>query len=73
MWMAGGDVKGGQTIGTTDELGLNAVEDRLHVLDLYATILHLMGIDPMRLTFLHPGRPERPTLNQGKPFTRIVG
>ena len=73
MWMAGGDVKGGQTIGTTDELGLNAIEDRLHVLDLHATILHLMGIDPMKLTFLHQGRPERPTINQGKPFTRIVG
>ena len=44
MWMAGGGVRGGQTIGATDELGLWATEDRLHVHDLHATVLHLLGI-----------------------------
>ncbi|HAN98389.1 MAG TPA: DUF1501 domain-containing protein [Planctomycetaceae bacterium] len=68
MWMAGGGVRGGQVIGATDELGLHAIEQRLHVLDLQATILHALGIDPMRLTYLHGGRPERPTINQGRPF-----
>ena len=51
MWMAGGGVKGGQTIGATDELGLHAVEDRLHVHDLHATILHLLGLDNMELVY----------------------
>jgi hypothetical protein len=73
MWMAGGGVRGGQTIGTTDELGLNAVEDRLHVLDLHTTILHLMGIDGTRLTYLHNGRPERPNNNVGAAYTKITG
>ena len=72
MWMAGGGVRGGQTLGATDELGLRAVEDRLHVHDLHATILHLMGIDAMRLTYIHKGRPERPTLNEGNFFERLV-
>ena len=73
MWMAGGGVKGGQTIGATDELGLHAVEERLHVHDLHATILHLLGIDHMQLVYRHKGRPERPTLNEGEALTKIVG
>jgi len=73
MWMAGGGVKGGRVIGTTDEIGLHAVEDRLHIHDLHATILHLLGIDHMQLTYRHQGRPERPTLNEGNAFTRITG
>jgi hypothetical protein len=73
MWMAGGGVQGGQVIGSTDEVGLRAVEDRLHVHDLHATILWLMGLDAMRLVYPHQGRPERPTLNEGDPFRRIVG
>lgn len=71
MWMAGGGVVGGRTWGATDELGLRAVEDRLHVLDLHATILHAMGLDPLKLTYLHEGRPERPTLNTGRPFMKL--
>src|SRR5947208_8476399 len=51
MWMAGGGVKGGQTIGSTDDVGLHAVEDRLHVHDLHATILHLLGLDHTKLIF----------------------
>ena len=73
MWMAGGGVKGGQVIGETDELGLHAVKDRLHVHDLHATILHLMGLDHTKLIYRHQGRPERLTLNEGEPFTAITG
>jgi hypothetical protein len=71
MWMAGGGVRGGQTIGATDELGLRAVQDRLHVHDLHATILHLLGLDHMQLTYLHKGRPERPTMNEGHPCRKL--
>ncbi|MFO0907422.1 MAG: DUF1501 domain-containing protein [Isosphaeraceae bacterium] len=73
MWMAGGGVKGGQTLGATEELGLRAIENKLHVHDLHATILHLMGIDNMALVYNHKGRPERPTLNEGEPCRAIFG
>lgn len=73
MWMAGGGVKGGQVIGETDELGLHAVKDRLHIHDLHATILHLMGLDHTQLIYRHQGRPERLTLNEGEPCTKIAG
>jgi hypothetical protein len=73
MWLAGGGVRGGQNIGTTDEIGMHAVEDRLHVHDLHATILYLMGIDNMRLEYRYKGRPERPTQNEGEAFRRITG
>ncbi len=72
MWLAGGGVRGGQAFGTTDEIGLHAVENRLHVHDLHATILYLMGIDNMRLTYFHKGRPERPTINEGAPCKKIL-
>ena len=65
-------MKGGQTIGSTDELGLHAVEDRLHVHDLHATILWLLGLDNMGLIYNYKGRPERPTLNEGEPFKKIA-
>ncbi len=71
MWMAGGGVKGGLTIGKTDELGLRAIDTKLHVHDLHATILHLMGLDNMGLVYKYKGRPERPTLNEGEPFLGI--
>jgi uncharacterized protein (DUF1501 family) len=73
MWMAGGGVKGGQVIGTTDDLGFHAVEDRLHVHDLHATVLYLLGLDHMKLIYKYNGRPERPTLNEGEAYTRITG
>jgi hypothetical protein len=66
MWLAGGGVRGGQVIGATDELGLRAVEDRIHVHDLHATILHLLGFDHRHLTFFHNGREERLTENSGR-------
>lgn len=71
MWMAGGGVQGGQTIGTTDSVGLHAVEDRLHVHDLHATVLHLMGLDHRQLTYIHNGRPERIDQNEGQAFEAI--
>jgi hypothetical protein len=61
MWLAGGAVRGGQAIGATDDFGFRAVEERCHVSDLHATILHLMGIDYRRLTFPHQGLNQRLT------------
>ena len=72
MWMAGGGVKGGRTIGATDDLGLRATEDRLHVHDIHATVLHLLGLDHARLTYFHKGRPERATVNEGEIYRRIT-
>ncbi|MEN3941634.1 DUF1501 domain-containing protein [Prosthecobacter sp. SYSU 5D2] len=72
MWMAGGGVKGGQTIGATDELGLYAVQDRLHVHDLHSTILHLLGVDHTQLIYHHKGRPERIDQNEGHPYVKIT-
>jgi len=66
MWLAGGGVKGGQVIGRTDDLGLRAVESRVHVHDLHATILHLLGFDHTQLTFFYNGRNERLTENAGR-------
>jgi len=73
MWLAGGGVQGGQTIGSTDDLGFHAVEDRLHVHDLHATILYLLGLDHMQLIYRDNGRPERPTLNEGEAYQKITG
>ncbi len=61
MWLAGAGVKGGQAIGATDELGFKAVDEPCHVSDLHATVLHLMGLDHTRLTFLHSGLNQRLT------------
>jgi len=65
MWMAGGGTAGGKIVGATDEFGLKAVERRVHVRDLHATILELIGLDHTQLLYLHQGRPERPTVNEG--------
>jgi uncharacterized protein (DUF1501 family) len=61
MWFAGGGINGGTIYGSTDEIGLKALEGRAHVNDIHATILHLMGLDHTRLTYLHNGRDERLT------------
>ena len=61
MWMAGGGVRGGMTYGATDELGYHSVHDRVHVHDLHATMLHLLGIDHQRLTVRYQGRDFRLT------------
>ena len=55
MWMSGGGIKGGVSVGKTDELGSRAIEDRLHVKHLHATILHQMGLDPNRLSYFFSG------------------
>ena len=73
MWMAGGGVKGGRTIGTTDELGLHAVEDRLHVHDLHATVMWLLGLNHREVVYYDKGRPERVDQNEGHPYTGIIG
>jgi hypothetical protein len=72
MWLAGGGVRGGQTIGATDEVGLHATDERMHVHDFHATILRLLGLDHMGLVYHHKGRPERPTLNEGTPNAKII-
>ena len=51
MWLAGGGIKGGITVGSTDELGYNPVEDPVDVHDLHATVLHLLGLDHTQLTY----------------------
>jgi len=61
MWLAGGGAKGGTAVGTTDEFGLNAVENPISVNDFHATILHLLGLDHEKLTYRHSGRDERLT------------
>ena len=61
VWMAGGGVRGGQVVGATDEIGLNAVEDRVHVHDLHATLLTLLGLDHVKLTYPFQGRDFRLT------------
>ncbi|PQO25823.1 DUF1501 domain-containing protein [Blastopirellula marina] len=72
MWMAGGGAKGGQTIGATDDLGLYAVEDKLHVHDIHATVLGMMGLDHTKVVYMHKGRPERVDLNEGHVHKELV-
>jgi uncharacterized protein (DUF1501 family) len=72
MWMAGGGVKGGQAYGATDEFGLRAVTDRVSVHDFHATILHLLGLDHEKLTFLHNARDERLTDVAGTVIDDII-
>jgi hypothetical protein len=55
MWMAGGGIRGGVSVGATDELGSAAVEDRFHVKNLHATILTQLGLDPNRLSYFYSG------------------
>src|SRR5262249_30224979 len=72
MWMAGGGVKGGTIYGATDEFGLNAVDGRVSVNDFHATILHLLGLDHEKLTYLHNSRDERLTDVAGKVIRKIL-
>ena len=59
MWMAGGGVKGGVSVGQTDELGSQAVSDRFHVKHLHSTVLSLMGLQPNDLTYFYAGLDQR--------------
>lgn len=72
MWLAGGGVKGGMTYGETDEFGFKAEVDKVHVHDLHATILHLLGLDHERLTFRHAGRDYRLTDVYGQVVREIL-
>ena len=72
MFLAGGGIKPGVTVGATDEFGLKAVEDKTHVHDLHATMLHLLGLDHKRLTFFRDGRDERLTINGGKVVEKLL-
>ncbi|MBM3739974.1 MAG: DUF1501 domain-containing protein [Acidobacteria bacterium] len=71
MWMAGGGAQGGRYVGTTDEIGLRAVDRPSHVHDIHASILHLLGLDHIRLTYMHNGRAERPTIVGGSLIKEI--
>ena len=72
MWLAGAGVKGGQTVGSTDELGFKAVEDPCHVSDLHATALHLIGLDHTRLTYFHQGLNQRLTGVRGTVIQKVL-
>ena len=72
MWLAGAGVKGGQAIGATDEIGFKAVEERSHVSDLHATILHLMGLDHKRLTYFYQGLDQRLTGVRGNVIEAVL-
>ena len=72
VWMAGGEVKGGFRYGATDEYGYHAVEDRMTIHDLHATLLHIMGLDHTQLTFEHAGRDYRLTDVYGEAATKIL-
>lgn len=72
MWLAGGGVRGGMTYGATDEFGFRAVRDKVHVHDLHATLLYLLGIDHERLTFRHSGRDYRLTDVHGRVVKDII-
>jgi len=72
MWLAGGGAKGGVAHGATDDLGFQAVENKVHIHDLHATILHLMGLDHERLTHFHQGRHERLTDVHGHVVREVI-
>ncbi|HBP57147.1 MAG TPA: sulfatase, partial [Verrucomicrobiales bacterium] len=72
MWFAGGGIQPGVTMGATDELGFNVVEDSVHVHDIQATILHLLGLDHERLTFRHQGRDYRLTDVHGQVVQQLI-
>ncbi|MCA9207177.1 MAG: DUF1501 domain-containing protein, partial [Planctomycetales bacterium] len=72
LWMAGGGMKAGATIGKTDEIGYYTVEDPIHVHDLHATVLHLMGLDHLKLTYRFQGRDFRLTDIAGNVVTKLL-
>jgi hypothetical protein len=70
--MAGGGIKPGLTLGASDEFGFNAVEDRVHVHDLHATLLHLLGFDHTKLTYRFQGRDFRLTDVHGQVVQKLL-
>jgi len=73
VWLAGGGVKGGQVYGATDEFGFQAVENKVHVHDLHATLLHLLGFDHEKLTYRYAGRDFRLTDVHGRVVKELIG
>ena len=73
MWLAGGGTSGGKIIGATDDFGMHAVDRRVHVHCLHATILAALGLDHTELTFTLQGRPERATVNEGEIVSEAFG
>jgi hypothetical protein len=72
VWLAGAGVKGGQAVGATDDLGFNAVEERCHISDLHATILHLMGLEHTKLTYFFQGLDQRLTGVRGNVVSQVL-
>ena len=72
MWLAGGGIKGGRIVGATDDIGLRAVERPCHFRDVHTTVLHQLGLDQDRLSYLHQGRKERLTELHGQVIEEIV-
>ncbi len=73
MWLAGGGIKGGVSVGKTDELGSAAVEDRFHVKRLHATILQQLGLDPNALSYFHGGLKQKLVGVEGaEPISQII-
>ncbi len=72
MWMAGGGIKPGITLGETDPFGFNATLDRVHVHDLHATLLHLLGFDHTKLTYRFQGRDFRLTDVHGNVVQKLL-
>lgn len=73
VWMAGGGCRAGHTIGATDDLGMEAVEERHHVRDLHVTLLRLLGLDDNRLTFYHAGRFKQLSQFGGEIISKLIG
>ncbi len=72
IWAAGGGIKGGQVIGKTDDIGWGVVEDPIHINDLHATVLHLFGMDHLKLTYKFQGRDFRLTDVGGKVVKKLL-
>jgi hypothetical protein len=72
MWLAGGGIRGGTSLGRTDDYGYNIVEDGVHIHDLQATVLHCLGMDHTRLTYRFQGRDQRLTDIGGEVVHRIL-
>ena len=72
MWFAGGGIKGGQTIGETDDLGYHVTKDPVHIHDVQATILHLLGINHEALTYRYQGRDFRLTDVGGTVVEKLI-
>ncbi len=73
MWMAGGGVRPGLTLGQTDDFGFHVTESPVHVHDIQATILHCLGLDHERLTYHHAGRDFRLTDVHGQVLHKVLG